>query len=184
MRLGAKIFGALSGVLILFLLLGLLLPGKWEAEVDIVLPAPPSTIFPFVNRMDRWVLWNPMPESGSEIQGPSEGVGSGLHWDDPQYGEGRVQILVSEKDVLVEYEVLVEEGSLMIHGTFSLSPSGTETRVHWVEKGDFGWNPLMGYAARGMSTAQGEAMRSSLETLRTRLGEGIPESEGQENPGD
>ncbi|MCJ7630351.1 MAG: hypothetical protein MUO50_18410, partial [Longimicrobiales bacterium] len=71
-----------------------------------------------------------------------------------------------------------------IYGTFSLSPAGTETRVHWVEKGDFGWNPLMGYAARGMSTAQGEAMRSSLETLRTRVGEGIPESEGQENPGD
>ena len=47
MKLGAKIFGALSGVLILYLVLGLLLPGRWEAEAEAVLPAPPSTVFPF-----------------------------------------------------------------------------------------------------------------------------------------
>lgn len=178
MKLGAKIFGALSGVLLLYLLLGLLLPGTWEAEVDTVLTVPPSTVFPFVNRMDRLVLWNHMPESGSEFLGPTQGVGAGLHWDDPQYGEGRVQILRSEADALVEYEVLVEGGSLRIHGVFSLSPEGGGTRLHWSERGDFGWNPLMGYAARGMAAAQGEAMRSSLEALRTRVGEGASESKG------
>jgi hypothetical protein len=169
-KLGLKIFGALSGVLILFLLLGLLLPGTWEAEADTFLPAPPPTVFPFVNRMDQWVDWNPMPESGSEFLGPAEGVGAGLHWDDPQYGEGRVQILTSEADQRVEYEVSVEGGSLRIHGAFSLSPEEGGTRVHWTERGDFGWNPLMGYAARGMSASQGVAMRSSLETLRTLVG--------------
>jgi len=178
MKLGARIFGVLSGVFLLYLLVGLLLPGRWEAEGDTVLPVPPSTVFPFVNRMDRFVLWNHMPESGSEFLGPAQGVGAGLHWDDPQYGEGRVQILVSEADQLVEYEVLVEGGSLRIHGAFFLSPEGGGTRLRWSERGDFGWNPLMGYAARGMAAAQSEAMRSSLEVLRTRVGEGSSDSEG------
>jgi len=164
-KLGAKIFGALSGALILYLFLGLLLPGTWEAEADTVLPAAPSTVFPYLNRMDRWVLWNPVPESGSGFVGPAEGVGAGLQWDDRQYGEGRVLILLSEADTRVEYEVQVEGGSLRIHGVISLSPEGSGTRLHWIEKGDFGWNPLMGYAARGISASQGEAMRSKLETL-------------------
>ncbi len=172
MKLGLRIFGALSGAFLLYLLLGLLLPGTWEAEVDTVLPAPPSTVFPFVNRMDRFVLWNHMPESGPEFLGPAQGVGAGLQWDDPNYGKGRVQILVSEADAHVEYEVLIEGGSLRIHGVFSLSPEEGGTRLRWTERGDFGWNPLMGYAARGMSAAQGEAMRSSLEVLRTLVGEG------------
>jgi hypothetical protein len=176
-KLGAKIFGVLSGVLILYLLLGLLLPGTWEAEADIVLPAPPSAVFPYLNRMDRWVLWNPGPESGSEFVGPAEGVGAGLQWDDRHYGEGRLLILVSTApppgaggdmsaaDARVEYEVQVEGGSLTIHGVISLSPEGNGTRLQWTERGDFGWNPLMGYAARGISTSQGEAMRWKLETL-------------------
>jgi hypothetical protein len=167
MSLGAKIFGALSGVLILFLVLGLLLPGTWEAEAEAVLPAPPHLLFPFVNRMDRWVLWNAMPESGTEPQGPEEGVGAGLRWDDPVYGKGSLEILTSDKDTLVEYRVLVEGGSLRVDGAFAMRPEGGGTRVHWVERGDFGWNPLMGYAARGLAESQGEALRSSLLRLRS-----------------
>jgi len=178
MKLGAKIFGALALLLILYLVLGLLLPGRWEAEVEADLPAPPSTVFHFLNRMDRLVLWTSMPESGSNFLGPEEGVGAGLHWDDPQYGEGQVRILVSEADTLVEYLVLVEGGSLEIQGVFSLRPEGAGTRLHWQERGDFGWNPLMGYAARGMAASQREAMRSALEALRSRLEEGRSEEEG------
>ena len=136
MKWGAKIFGVLSGVLILYLLVGIYLPGTWEAEAEIVLPAPPSSVFHFLNRMDRLVLWNPMPESGSEPLGPNEGVGAGLQWDDPQYGKGRFQILVSEPDSGVEYEVLVEGGALKIQGVFSLTPEGSGTRLHWLERGE------------------------------------------------
>ena len=171
MRLGAKIFGALAGVFILFLLLGWLLPGTWQAEAETVLPAPPSKVFPFVNRMDLWVLWNPMPESGSESLGPEEGVGAGLQWSDPQYGEGRFQILVSEVDSIVEYQVLVEGGALEVHGVISLSPEGGGTRLHWSEQGDFGRNPLMGYTARRMASTQGEVMHSRLGALLARLAE-------------
>ena len=172
MKLGAKIFGVLSLGLVLFLLLGILLPGTWMAETEATLSAPPSTVFPFLNRMDQWILWNPVPESGSGVMGPPEGAGAGLSWDDPQYGEGSFQILVSELDSRVEYEVLVEGGSLKIHGRLSLSSEGDGTRLHWVEEGDFGRNPLLGYTARGMASSQREAMGSRLEALRSLLDAG------------
>ena len=81
-------------------------------------------------------------------------MGAGLHWDDPQYGEGRVRILVSESGHPGGVLVLVEGGSLEIQGCLLPRPAGAGTRLHWVETGDFGWNPLMGYAARGMAASQ------------------------------
>jgi len=167
--LGAKVFGGVSAAFILFLLGGLLLPGTWKAETVTILPAPPSAVFPYLNGMEGWVQWNPMPESGSEIQGPPEGVGATLSWDDAQYGKGEARILASEEDGGIEYEVLIEGGSLRIQGSFLLAPEEGGTRLQWVETGDFGWNPLLGYAARGMGESQAEAMRWKLETLRALL---------------
>lgn len=169
MRLGAKIFGILSGVLILYLLLGLLLPSTWEARSEAFLPSPPSAVFPFLNRADRWVQWNAMPESGTEVVGPEAGVGSGIQWNDPQYGKGQLRISATVADSLVEYDVEIEGGSLEVHGVLSLQPQGSGSHVLWVERGDFGWNPLMGYAARGMGTSQAEAMHWNLERLRGLL---------------
>jgi hypothetical protein len=106
-----------------------------------------------------------MPESGTEVTGPSEGAGASLQWDDPRYGRGRLEITESLSNSKVSYTVEVEEGALRIQGILSLKPEGGGTRLSWEESGDFGWNPLLGYAARGMGRSQGEAMRASLEKL-------------------
>lgn len=171
MKIGARIFGALAGFLILFLLLGLLLPGEWQAEADTHLPAPPGAAFPFLNRMELWTRWMPTPDSGLEFSGPQEGVGAGFSWDDPAYGEGSVRVRRVEPNVRVEYEVEVEGGGLRIRGTLTLSAEGSGSRLHWTETGDFGWNPLLGYTARSMAASQGEAMRSSLEDLVALMSE-------------
>lgn len=165
MKLGAKIFGALAGILILFLLTGVLLPGTWEAEVETAIPAPPSVVFPYLDLTDQWVRWNPMPESGSKFVGPARGAGAGIDWDDPQYGEGQFRILSQEMERYLEYEVRIEGGSLVIRGAVSLTAEGDDTRLRWVEQGDFGWNPLLGFAARSMGSSQAEVMRGKLDAL-------------------
>jgi hypothetical protein len=165
MRLGARIFGVLSGILLLYLLVGLLLPGSWTATEESSLPVPPSAVYPFLDRLSAWESWTPFPETGLEAFGPSEGAGSGVRWDDPQYGRGEARIVEARPDTSVEYEVLIEGGSLRIHGSLTLTPEGGGSRLRWVEQGDFGWNPLMGYAARGMASSQGEAMKASLARL-------------------
>jgi hypothetical protein len=169
LKLGAKIFGILGGVLCLYLVVGLLLPGTWEARVEVDLPYLPEQVFPFLNGIDQWQRWMPMPESGAEPFGPREGVGAGLLWDDPRYGRGKIEIAESVPGSRVSYVVEVEEGALLIHGVLELAGNGGRSLLRWEEKGDFGWNPLMGYAARGMGSSQEEAMRSSLEELRRLL---------------
>ena len=61
--------------------------------------------------------------------------------------------------------VEVERGALKIQGLLTLEQEEGGTRIIWRESGDFGWNPLMGFAARGMASSQGDAMRESLITL-------------------
>ena len=72
------------------------------------------------------------------------------------------------------YEVRVEEGSLITRGRLALTPEGSETRVDWVEAGDFGWNPVLAFMALGMERMQGREMEKSLNALRARLGGPTP----------
>lgn len=169
MRLGAKIFGTLAVVLIFFLLAGVFLPGTWEAEADALVDAEPAEVFPFLNRPDLWAEWNAMPEAGITFFGAPEGAGAGLEWDDPQYGTGRFELLLSAPEDRIEYEVLIEGGALSILGSLTVRSEGAGARLEWREEGDFGWNPLMGYAARRMGSSQALAMMASLEKLRALI---------------
>lgn len=173
MKIGAAIFGGLSALLLIFLLVGFLLPGTWEAEADIILPESPVSIFPLLDSPEAWEEWFPMPEAGVEHFGNPRGAGAGIRWDDPQYGKGEMRITLSSPDSLIGYEVEIEGGSLVVRGELALSPVPGGTRVFWKEEGDFGRSPLMGYAARGMAGSQGEALKESLEALR-RLVSGLP----------
>jgi hypothetical protein len=170
-KLGAKIFGALAGVLILYLGIGFLLPGTWYAQVEKRLEASPEEVFPFLRSPEQWVRWNAMPETGSAFVGPLEGVGAGLDWDDPRYGSGSFRITRCEPFEFLEYEVLIESGSLTILGSVRLEADGEGSRMTWEESGDFGRNPLMGYAARGMGASQAEAMEAGLDSLTALLQE-------------
>ena len=172
LSIGARIFGTLAALLILFLLVGLLLPGSWDARAEANLPAPAGAVFPFLDKPERWALWMPLPSSGVEPFGPEGGPGAGIRWKDPHYGQGEFRILESEPGTRVLYQVVLEEGSLHVRGVITLSPQDGGTLLKWHERGDFGWNPLLGYAARRMARSQGEAMRSSLESLRELLDEG------------
>jgi len=184
MKLGAKIFGILGGAFLLYLLVGLLMPGTWVAHQEAVAPATPAVVFPYLSQMDLWQSWAPMPESGSELFGPPTVVGAGIRWDDPQYGRGQIQITGSSPNTEVTYTVEVEGGALRIEGKFLLTQQRSGTRIEWEEVGDFGWSPLMGYAAKGMSASQGEAMRVSLERLILLLGkdQGSPSAKDSESP--
>lgn len=170
MRLGAKIFGTLAFLCLLFVGLGLLLPGTWEAEVQMVLPDSPAEVFPFFNDLGAWTAWSPMPEGGASTFGAPEGVGAGLRWNDPRYGSGEVRIVESIPGERVDYEVDIEGGALEIHGSISLESHEDGTLVRWRESGDFGRNPLLGYTARSMRESQGRAMEESLRTLSGILG--------------
>ena len=158
---GALLFGLLLG-------LGALLPGDWEAEASHQFAGTPAEVLTLVDSPEGWQRWTPWPDTAMR-SGPARGEGATLSWDHPDMGDGRFEIVEVAGDTLVRYRVAVQEGSMQTRGSLHLEPTDGGTTVRWVEEGDFGWNPLMGYWALAMPSVQGEEMQKGLERLEAEL---------------
>ena len=169
LRVATRVLGLAAAVLILFLAVGTALPGTWTVQRSIGIEASSAEIFALLSNLDRWEEWTPWPEVDLIRSGPSSGLGAQMSWDDPFAGDGVFRIVESEPDSLLRYHVAVEGGHITTDGTFHLQPTDGRTRVSWIETGDFGWNPLMAYAALTMNRTQGTELERGLAhlTLRT-----------------
>ncbi|MFQ5537268.1 MAG: SRPBCC family protein [Gemmatimonadota bacterium] len=162
---GTKFLAAgalLSG---LFLLVGFLLPGRWEAHATTVVEAPAEEIRPFLTGAEGWRQWTPWPDTGLVVEGPPAGPGSAMRWDHPEYGDGVFRIVDTLPPRVVRYEVAVQDSALLTRGTLTLNGEGGRTTVTWDEEGDFGWNPLMGYWALLMGKSQSRELQKDLDAL-------------------
>lgn len=165
MRIAARVLGALAGLLVLFTVGGVLLPGTWAVERSRTVEAPAEAIFPYLDSPARWDAWTPWEEMESTFEGPRRGEGATRRWADDVYGTGTFTIVGSTEPRRVRYRVTVEDGAMRTDGELVLEPAGDSTVVTWRENGDFGWNPLMGYVALTMDRRQGEQLEGGLRRL-------------------
>jgi hypothetical protein len=160
-----KVLAGASALLILALVVGFLLPGRWEVERSVLVAAPPTEVFAWLDSPRRWDEWALLGDVESTFAGPERGSGATRSWNHPELGDGTFAILATRPDAEVQYRVEVQEGTLITEGTLRLAPEGAGTRVTWTEAGDFGPNPLMGYTALGMDRMQGNQMENALRRL-------------------
>lgn len=178
MSIGVKFFGGGALLLLLFLGIGFALPGTWEVSRQHLVAAPPEAVFPHLDSPARWEGWVPWPETGARFEGPPEGVGAARGWDDPEWGDGLFTLTAVDPLRRVDYTVEVEEGRMRTEGTLTLTPWEGGTLVEWTERGDFGWNPLMGWVARFMDRLQGRELERSLARLEGLVTGALPAGAG------
>ena len=167
-----KVLATVSGLLMLALVVGWLLPGRWQVERDALVDASPAVVFGWLEDARRWGDWAPLGDVEASFSGPERGPGATRSWDHPELGDGVFTIVATDPDREVRYRVRVERGSLVTEGTFRLEPEGEGTRVTWQESGDFGRNPLFGFLAPSMDRMQGAQMEGALARLARRVAEG------------
>ena len=162
-----KVLSAATLLLLLALLIGFLLPGRWSVERSDVVGAPPADVFPWLDDPHRWDQWAPLGEVEATFSGPARGAGASRRWTHPEVGDGVFTIISTIPDREVRYRVEVQGGRMVTEGTLRLTPEGTGTRVTWQEQGDFGRNPLLGYMVLSMDRMQGAQMEGSLARLKS-----------------
>jgi uncharacterized protein YndB with AHSA1/START domain len=159
------ILGGGAVLLVSFLLVGYLLPNDWDAEASRHVAAPPEVVFELLDSPEGWQRWTPWPESGVARSGPQSGTGATLSWDDPEVGSGSFTIGEVAELTRVAYTVVIDEGAMHAEGSVQVAPEEGGSRVTWRERGDLGWNPLMGYWALSMSRAQADELLKGLDRL-------------------
>ena len=163
-----KIFGVVAAFLILILAIGFLLPASWSAEFSLEVQADAEAIFPYLNDLERWDEWTIWNDVDSEITRPSHGEGAKRHWDDEDFGSVQILIVQSNPPKLLRYVVALDSGA-QVSGTFLLTELQGSTLITWIEKGNLGANPLMGYLARRLGKSQTEQMKLGLGRLKTKV---------------
>lgn len=171
---GTLVLGGAAVLLVAFLAVGFVLPGRWEAHAEARLAVPAEALRPYLDSPEGWRAWTTWPDSALVRTGPERGPGAAISWDDAELGAGTFRVETVGADGGVTYTVEVEgaAGGLMrTEGSVVLTPAGDSTSVRWRERGDLGANPLMGYWALLMERAQGAEMQKGLERLGAVAGE-------------
>jgi len=138
----------------------------------VVIRAPASTLFPYLNSLKQWPEWTVWdqqhPQRQTEYSGPDAGVGATSRWRGEE-GRGVMKIMQSERNRLVAYTVLFNGGEYRAEGTLTLLPEGEATRVVWSAAGEAGRNPANRYFALFQGYRIGGDLADSLELLKQKL---------------
>lgn len=172
--IAAGLLALLAGA---FVLVGILLPGTVEVTRKVEIAAPPEAVFRLLDDLEAWMEWMPWGEVESRLDGPAAGTGARRAWDDAELGSGSLTLTGSRPPPVgtgdaaagIDYLVEVEGGAIRFEGTIAVEPHSGGSLVTWTERGDLGWNPLLGWTALTMEDSQGRQLRDSLERLKARV---------------
>jgi hypothetical protein len=171
----------LGGVLVVFLVGGMLLPRGFRVSRSIVIAAPPERIHPFLDDFSRWPLWSPFDTQDPGIAwenagGPVAGVGAKRSWKSRKMGDGSQWITASVPGKGVSMKLAMAGGGFEPFDLeFALTPAPGGTRVAWTDSGRLPAAPhwrWMGFLMVG--PVCGRMFEKGLQALKRIVEEGSP----------
>jgi effector-binding domain-containing protein len=166
-----KVVGVIVLLLIvLFFLIGLLLPSKLHMEDSIVIKQPASLIFKQVNNYKNWEAWSPWRETDPAMEivytGPAFGVNSSYSWTSKTHGDGTLTITESipYKKVSNELKFMEGPGTSKTDFVFEETPEGT--KVTWSLDIPHLAYPVERYFGLMMPGMMKEFFRNGLENMK------------------
>jgi hypothetical protein len=133
--------GIVLGLIVLFLVVVALRSSDFRMSRSILINAPPSKAFEFVNTIRNWELWSPwqhidpnMKQVYNEI--PS-GPGASQSWNgNNQVGEGTMTVKSVETDRLIDMKLeFLRPMKANNDVTLTFDPEGGATKVTWAMAG-------------------------------------------------
>lgn len=116
-------------------------PDAFRVERRTSIQAPPEKIFPLINDLRAFNVWNPFekkdPNLKGRYSGPSSGRGAAYAFEgNKDVGKGSVEILESAPPSKITMRLaMVEPFEVQNTVEFTLVPSGGATHVTWAMQG-------------------------------------------------
>lgn len=176
LRTPAKILAVLVLVLLLLAGVSFLLPASYEVSRERLVHAPPAQVHPWLDDLSRWKDWTAWGEQypGTVYVFGAQRTGAGARssWDDPEAGQGEIEITASDPERGVWYDLAFDGGAWRAKAAIQLAPAEGGTRVTWTMRGELGANPLARWMGLFMDRLVGPDFERGLERLDERLAGG------------
>jgi len=160
----------LGTLLLIVVLVGVVLPSRYEVRRTAHIQAPPDKVYDLVvdtRRWKDWTVWNRRdPAMRVSYSGPPFGMGARWSWDSKSEGRGNMEFTHVEPNRRVDYKLGFPDFNMVSTGSIVLSPADGGTDVTWIHAGDTGSNPLKHYLAVAMDRMVGPDFEQGLANLK------------------
>jgi len=173
---------ALAIVLVLFVLVGLVLPSSRNLEHTIETNRRMTIVYDTVNNVRRLRDWNqliPHAMQGLSYSDDTTGVGAYVDFnsEDARWGSGRWEITESEAPVdggpaKVSFDITDERPGSGKRSTVQLEPTGRNNRnvrISQTYEVNYGWNLYSRFQGMYVNSHVGDSVRASLSRLTNAL---------------
>ncbi len=146
------------------------LPAHVTVARTVVINAPESAVFPYVNNLHRFGDWSPWklrdPQLAITYGGPEEGKGALIQWTSqkPSIGTGNMQI--SDSNLNRSVELAANFNNLEGTSSFEIAPSGSGSKITWSFGYDTGSSSLKRWKALMLDGFIGSEYRAGLDRLK------------------
>lgn len=149
------------------------LPSHVTVARSVVVNAPESAIFPYLNNLHQFKEWSPWsardPQLALSYGGPESGQGARVTWTSkkPSIGTGSMEINASQPNRRIE--LAVNFNGLEGTSSYDIVPSGSGSKVTWTFGHESGSNPLERWKALMLDGFVGAEYRAGLDRLKEKI---------------
>jgi hypothetical protein len=164
---------AIPVILVLFLVVVALQPSEYQVSRSLIIGAPPGSVFPHLNELRKWTVWNPWGKADPNIKwtygGPEAGVGANCSWiGNNQVGEGRATIVASQPPESIKIKMeWVKPMAGVSEDEFTFKPQGNQTQATWTMSGHKNFMMKAFCLFRSMDQMVGTKFEQGLADLKS-----------------
>ncbi|MGB6910765.1 MAG: SRPBCC family protein [Methyloceanibacter sp.] len=148
----------------------LALPSQVTIARSVVINAPESVVFSYLNDLNRFNNWSPWatrdPQLQATIAGAAQGKGARIEWTSNQRSVGQGSMEITESDPNRRVDLTVNFNGLDGTSYYQVSPSGSGSKVIWGFAYDSGSSPIKRWKGLMLDRYVGAEYNDGLTKLK------------------
>lgn len=144
MKILKKIAIVIIGLIVLYVILGLIGPSGYKVSRSITINSPAEIIYKHTTIYKNWNAWSPWAKMDTNaiytLENDNQQVGSSMKWEGNPENVGvgimTTEALVENKsfNYIIEF---ISPWQMISHGGFTYNQNGDSTVVEWFDEGEF-----------------------------------------------
>lgn len=151
------------------------LPSHVSVSRSVVINAPESAVYPYLNTMRNFSDWSPWrirdPNLQMTFSGPAQGKGAHADWVSRLGSIGTGSMEIVEGDPNRNIDLAVNFNGVEGTSAYTLVPSGSGSRLTWSFSYDTGMNPLRRWRGVMLDNLIGPEYSAGLNKLKANIEE-------------